>query len=37
MYEEINRLATDKRYSPEKANELIAIFKEKTGWDLIKD
>jgi hypothetical protein len=37
MYEEINRIAHNRRYFPEKADELIAKFKEKTGWDLIKD
>jgi hypothetical protein len=37
IYKEINKKANDRRYNPEKANALIAKFKEKTGIDLMKD
>ena len=37
IYEEINKKANDRRFNPEKANALIAKFKEKTGIDLMKN
>jgi hypothetical protein len=37
IYEEINKKALDRRYNPEKANALIAKFKEKTGIDLMEN
>lgn len=37
IYEEVNKKSLDRRYNPEKANALIAKFKEKTGIDLMKN
>jgi hypothetical protein len=37
IYREIQKKANDRRYNPDKADALIAKFKEKTGIDLMKN